>query len=775
MKKKYDVSGMMCAACQANVNRAVKNLDGVENVNVSLLGKNMVVEFDEGKVNDDSIIQAVTQAGYGCSVFVNESIRQIQKKRDEALRKTRNRLIWSIALLVLLMVFSMGPMIPAVMDAIHSSPHASLISLLNVIAQIVILVPIIVLNLHHFASGYRSLFKGHPNMDALVALGSTVSIVYGLYIFVHMVIAFACGDEATVMRDSMNIYFESAAMIPTFISLGKYFEAKATNKTTASIANLMALTPDTAIVVRDGAEVEVQTESIQQGETVAVKPGMSVPVDGVVISGYGNVDQSAISGESLPVYRGIGDKVVAGTVNKEGSFLLRVTEVGKDTTIAKIIALVEEASDSKAPIARLADRISAVFVPSVIAISLLVFALWMLLSGLGIVGQARPNWSLAIQLGVSVLVISCPCALGLATPVAIMVGTGKGAENGVLIKSAEAFERCQKVNLVLFDKTGTLTKGEMALKEVVAYGANQNDVIAKAASVEQNSEHPLSKAVTKYANEHGIAYSRCDDFENAPGKGVKGNGLIIGNKTLLRENDIDFEGVKADEERLSACGLTVLFVAENKRVIGLFAIGDEIKENAAETIKTLQNAGKKVAMVTGDSQITARAIAEELCLDEVYAEVLPADKEAIVAQKQSEGYCVAFVGDGINDAPALTKADVGIAVGAGTEVAIESSDIILARNDPMDVAAAFALSARAVRNIKQNLTWAFLYNIILIPLAAGAFYGVSVTPNWFTGTQSHLVLTPMIGSLAMSLSSVTVVLNSLRLRLFKFKRPIKEE
>ena len=774
MKKKYDVSGMMCAACQANVNRAVKNIDGVENVNVSLLGKNLVVEFDETKTGDEAIIQAVSQAGYGCAVYVNESIRKIQQRRALALKKARNKLLWSIGLLVLLMVFSMGPMIPPVMEAIHHSGQMALICLLNVIAQMVILVPIVILNFHHFSSGYRSLFKGHPNMDALVALGSTVSIVYGLYIFVLMTIAFVQGNADAVMEHSMNIYFESAAMIPTFISLGKYFEARATNKTTASIANLMALTPDVALVVRNGEEVEVQTESIQEEEIVAVKPGMSVPVDGVVISGYGNIDQSAISGESLPVYKKEGDKVVAGTVNKEGSFLLRVTRVGKDTTIAKIVALVEEASDSKAPIARLADRISAIFVPSVIAISLLTFGLWMLLSGLGVVGSSQPDWGLSVQLSVSVLVISCPCALGLATPVAIMVGTGKGAENGVLIKSAEAFERAQKVNYVLLDKTGTLTKGEMALKKIVAFDGDETKLIRRVAAIEQHSEHPLSKAVVRYAKLAGIEFARSETFVNIPGKGVKGDGLVIGNKALLDEDEVEYASVNEEFETLSREGNTVLFVAEKQRVIGLLAIGDEIKENAANAIKTMQKAGKKVAIVTGDARITAEAIARELGVDEFYAEVLPEEKEAIVSKKQSEGYCVAFVGDGINDAPALTRADVGIAIGAGTEVALESSDIILARNDPMDIVAAFELSGKVVRNIKQNLTWAFLYNIILIPLAAGAFYGVSVQPNWFTGSQSHLVLTPMIGSLAMSLSSVTVVLNALRLRLFRFQRP-KEE
>ena len=771
MKKKYNVSGMMCAACQANVTKAVQKLDGVDSVNVSLLGKNMVVEFDDKIVNDDTIIQAVSSAGYGCSVFVNESIRKIQQKRAKELKARRNKLILSIVLLACLMLFSMGPMIPAVMDAIHHSAASSLISLLNVTAQILFLITIIVLNWHHFVSGYRSLFKLHPNMDALVALGSTVSVIYGLYIYVLLIIAFAQGDSAAVMAHSMNIYFESAAMIPTFISLGKYFEAKATSKTTASIASLMALTPDTAIVLRGEEEVEVATESIQEGMLVVVKPGMSVPVDGVIVSGHGSLDQAAISGESLPVYKKQGDKVIAGTTNKEGSFVVQVTDVGKDTTIAKIVALVEEASDSKAPIARLADKISGIFVPFVILVSLLTFALWMILSGVGVVGSSKPDLSLSIQLAVSVLVISCPCALGLATPVAIMVGTGKGAENGVLIKSAEAFERAQKVDVVLFDKTGTLTKGQMKVQRVLAYQGEQNDLLRKVVAVEACSEHPLSKAITKYAQEQGIVEPRCEDFENVPGRGVKGNGLLIGNKALMEEHGVQIDDHLTDFQQMSEQGLTVLFAAEESRVIGLFGIGDELKENAAKTIETLQKAGKKVAIVTGDSTTTANAIAAMLHLDEVYAEVLPQEKEAIVADMQRKGRCVAFVGDGINDAPALTRADVGIAIGAGTEVALESSDIILARSDPMDVAAAFALSASVVRTIKENLAWAFLYNLILIPLAAGAFYGISVSPNWFTGSQSHLVLTPMIGSLAMSISSVTVVLNALRLRLFRFQRP----
>ena len=771
MKKKYEVTGMMCAACQANVTRAVSKIEGVSHVNVSLLGKNMVVDFDPTKTDDSTIIGSVESAGYGCSIYVNETIASINKKREQILRKTRKKLIFSLIFLLCLMVFSMGPMIPYFMDLIDKSPNMGLICILNVTAQILFLIPIVILNFHHYSSGYRSLFKGHPNMQTLVALGSSISIAYGLYVFVAMIVAYVGGDKAAVMSHSMNIYFESAAMIPVFISLGKYFEAKATNKTTASIASMMALVPETAIVYRNGQEVEVQTEEIGVDDVVAVKPGMAIPVDGEIVFGHASVDESAISGEALPVHKKEGDKVIGGTVNQEGSFRFKVTSVGKDTTLAKIIALVEEASDSKAPIARLADRISAIFVPSVIAISTLTFVLWMILTGLGLTGENHPDWNLSLQLAVSVMVISCPCALGLATPVAIMVGTGKGAENGILIKSAEAFETASGVDYVLFDKTGTLTKGEMSVRKIVSYGEEENEILSRVASIESLSEHPLSIAVTREAKKRGLDLSPCSDFAYVPGKGAKGNQLVIGNKALMDEEAVDVLPSEEDFRALSEEGNTVLYVSEKKKIIALIAIGDEEKDGAREAIISLQKQGIKVAMVTGDNKVTAHAIAAKLGVDEVYAEVLPADKERIVSEAKINGRRVCFVGDGINDAPALTSADVGIAIGAGTEIAIESSDIILANSDPLDVVFAMNLSKKVMRNVKQNLTWAFFYNAILIPLAAGAFYAISVAPNWFTGSQSHLVLTPMIGSIAMSISSVTVVLNALRLRRIKKNNP----
>ena len=767
MKRKFEVTGMMCAACQANVNRSVAKLDGVFSVNVSLLSHSMVVEFDENKVTVEQINEAVSSSGYGCSLYVNRTIKEIQEKRKQELRKRRNRLIASIILLLCLMVFSMGPMIPPIMSQIEASPYMGIICICVVAAQFLFLIPIVILNFHHYVSGYKSLIKLHPNMDALVALGSTVSIIYGIYAFIAMILAHVNGDGMTVMKLSMNIYIESAAMIPVFISLGKYFEAKATDKTTSSITSLMELTPETALLMRGEEAVEVPTSSLEENDLVMVKPGMSIPADGIVTSGYGDVDESSITGESLPVYKQVGAKVVGATVNQNGTFIFRVTSVGKDSTIGKIIELVQQASDSKAPIARLADRISSVFVPFVIVVSILVFTLWMILTGTGVIDTlSRPDVNLSFQLAVSVLVISCPCALGLATPVAIMVGTGKGAENGLLIKSAEAFEKMEKVDVVLFDKTGTLTKGE---PEVTHAWFGKEGLLPYIVGIEAQSEHPLSRAIVAYGEKEGVSPIKPASFNNHPGKGVSGDGYWIGNEKMMEEQGISLASVQEDFEAYSKQGNTVIFVAKDKEIIAMFALADSLKENAKSALKTLQKLGKKVGIVSGDNQNSASYIASLLGVDMVFAEVLPNQKEEVVDALQKQGYKVAMVGDGVNDAPALTKADVGLAIGAGTDIAIESSDIVLVRNDPKDVVSVLELSKKVVTNIKENLAWAFFYNLILIPLAAGAFYGLSVAPNWFTGNQSHLVLTPMIGSIAMSLSSVTVVLNALRLRLFKTK------
>ncbi|MCR5692579.1 MAG: heavy metal translocating P-type ATPase [Bacilli bacterium] len=758
MKKKYNVTGMMCAACQANVDHAVSKIDGVSSVNVSLLANNMVVEFDENKVNDETIIEAVENVGYGASPFVNESLKKIQEKKKKELHNRLMRLIVSLCLLVLLMVVSMGGMM------LHeyggwpkmSDPNFSLIAFIEVTLQILILIPIIVINFNYFTSGFKSLFKLHPNMNSLIALGSTISTLYSLYSYVMLIISWASGNAQQVMTYFMNLYFEAAAMILVFVSIGKYFEKRATNKTTESIASLMALTPDTAYAIRNGEEVEVQTETLLIDDICVVKPGQSIPTDGIILDGYGDIDESTITGESLPVHKKKGDKVIGATINKNGSFTFKVASVGKDTTISQIIGLVEKASESKAPMARLADKISLIFVPTVIGLALIAFVVWMILTNLNIVTLPEHSTPIALSLNfaITVLVISCPCALGLATPVAIMVGTGKGAENGILIKSAEAFEGLEKVDTILFDKTGTLTKGEMSVRSIKVYEGNEASLLRKAAGVEIHSEHPLSKAVVNEAKKQNIKHSESKGFEYIPGLGVEGDGIIIGNASLMKNKGVNTSIALGDFDALSKEGWTPLFVAQKDKLIGLIAIGDEIKINSKSAIKSLQNLGKKVAIVTGDNKVTADAIASSLGVDEVYAEVLPGEKEAIVSRLQKEGHKVAFVGDGVNDAPALTKADIGIAIGAGSDIAIDSADIILVRSDPLDVVSAIELSHKVVLNIKENLGWAFFYNLLLIPLAAGVLY-------------PYVVMQPMYGSIAMSISSVTVVLNALRLRLFK--------
>lgn len=764
MKKKFNVSGMMCAACQANVDRAVKKVEGVKEVNVSLLASNMVVDYDESLTNDEAIIAAVTQSGYGASIFVNESVAAIKKKRKEELRKRLIRLLVSIGLLILLMIVSMGGMFamdywswPAMDD-----PNYLAILFWQATLQIVFLIPIVILNFFYFTSGFKSLFKGHPNMNSLVALGSTISIAYSLYQYGLLIYAWANGDHMVGMLAIENLYFESAAMILVFVSIGKYFEKKATNKTTESIVEMLAMTPETAYVLKNGKEVEVPTENLVVGDIVSVKPGMTIPTDGTIIDGYGNIDESALTGEAMPVYRSEGEKVIGATINKNGSFLFQVSEVGKDTTMSKIVSLVEQASESKAPIARLADKISCIFIPAVIAIAVVVFSVWMILTNTGVVEVASDTTALSMSLrfGITVLVISCPCALGLATPVAIMVGTGKGAESGILIKSAEAFEAMEKVGYVLFDKTGTLTTGEMNVVGVKIYEGSEDEILLDVASIEAKSEHPLSQAIVNLAKEKGLKFKASSEFEYIPGQGVKGKGYSIGNLLMMKEAGVSVGEAEADFDFYSNQGATPLFVSKEGKLVALIAVGDQVKKNTLTAIRTLQSLGKKVAIVTGDNKKTANYVAKLLGVDEVFSEVLPGDKQQIVEKLQQKGM-VAFVGDGVNDAPALTKADVGIAIGAGTDVAIDSADIVLVKNDPLDVVTAIELSHKVVVNIKENLTWAFLYNIILIPLAAGVAY-------------PYVEMKPMYGSIAMSLSSIFVCLNALRLRLFKIKT-VKEK
>lgn len=765
MKRKYNVNGMMCAACQANVTRVVSHLEGVKSCNVSLLAKNMVVEFDENILDDDKIINAVKSIGYDASIFVIETLKHIQEKRKKELHTRLVKLLTSLIFLILLMIDSMVLMMFIKWPSMDQQGYG-VITLIETLVQIVLLLPIIIINFHYFTSGFKALFKGHPNMNSLIALGSSISILYSLFATSMVIYGVSLGGDMgeagheIVMTYSMNLYFESAGMILVFVSIGKYFELKATNKTSESIASLLALTPDTSHIVKNGEIVEIATENLQVDDIVFVKPGESIPTDGIISYGFANIDESAITGESIPIYKTLGDKVIGGTINTDSSFQFKVTSVGKDTTIAQIISLVEEASESKAPIARLADKIASIFVPTVILIAICVFTIWMCIfnfANIALPSGYSSSLSASLNYAITVLVVSCPCALGLATPVAIMVGTGKGAENGILIKSATAFEQLKKVDYVLFDKTGTITNGEMSFVDMKTYGVHENDILQKVASIEFYSEHPLSKAIVSESKKRNLELSEIKDFISIPGKGVRGNNYLIGNKTLMDENNISVTHLENDFNEFANQGLITLFVAKDNEVIALIAIGDTIKDNAFKTIELLKKQHKNVAIVTGDNEKTASFVAKKLGIDRVFAQALPNEKEAIIQQLQKEGHIVAFIGDGINDAPALTRADIGIAIGAGSDIALESADIILVRSNPLDVISAIELSQKVVRNIKENLAWAFIYNILLIPLAAGIL------------TPLNVVMTPMYGSLAMSLSSVTVVLNALRLRLYKTK------
>lgn len=764
MNKRFDVNGMSCSACQANVTRTVSKLNGVHSVNVSLLGKSMNVDFDDNVLSEKQIIDAVNASGYSCSLYVNKTLKQIELERQKALKSEGIKVLVGFVLLVCLMFFSMGSMIanyPSMSD-----PNYGMIMIVDIAIQFVFLIPIIILTFSHFKSGYKSLFKFHPNMDSLVALGSTVSICYGIYSFAMTIVGEATHNHMMVMNNAMNIYIESGAMIPVIVSLGKFLEAKATSKTSSTIASLVDLIPDVATIRKNDELIEIKAEDLSIGDIVIVKPGQSIPCDGIIVKGNSHIDESSITGESKLVSKNIGDNVIGATTNKEGCFEFKATKVGKDMVMSQIIDLVKEASQSKAPISRLADKISLIFVPTVIVLSLITFIVWISLGYSGVLGNDNNPLNLALQLAISVLVISCPCALGLATPVSIMVGTGKGAEKGILIRSAEAFERLNKVDTVVFDKTGTLTKGEMNVTKVICYGNDETDVVATACLLETKSEHPLSRAIISYGKKLGVYSDLEVECNYISGKGVASANFSIGNASLMNDRGVDVS--KAIEAAsLSNDGYTVLFVEKSKELIGLIAIGDTLKDDSISAVKSIKQMGKHVVMLTGDNKFTANFMAAKLGIDEVFADVLPNQKEEVIDKLQKEGRTVLMVGDGVNDAPSLAKADVGASVGSGTDVAKNSSDIVLMNDSTDDVPFAIRLSKKVVKTIKENLLWAFIYNVILIPLAAGVLYWIKVEPNWFTGSQTHLVLTPMIASLAMSISSITVVLNALRIKLFK--------
>ena len=744
MTEKFNVTGMTCSACSAHVEKSVKKLNGVKSVNVNLLQNNMHVDFDETAVSVDDIINAVVSGGYGASVAGKEQEKK-DNKIDNEISNMKFRLIVSLVCLVPLMYISMGHMWGwPFLSVFHGAENGITFAL----TQMLLTLPIMYVNRKYYITGFKTLFHGAPNMDSLIAIGSGAAFVYGIIAIYCIGYGLGHGDREFAHSYMMNLYFESAAMILALITLGKFLESRAKGKTSQAIEKLIDLSPKTAVVIRDGKEITVGVDDVQIGEIVVVKAGQSVPLDGVIVEGNGAIDESAITGESITVEKNVGDKVIGATINKSGYFKFKVEKVGEDTALSQIIHLVEEASASKAPIAKLADKVSGIFVPVVISIAVITIIVWLLL-GKGV--------SFALSMGISVLVISCPCALGLATPTAIMVGTGKGAQYGILTKSAESLETAHQVDTVVLDKTGTITEGKPSVTDIAPVGISDKELLQIAASIEYLSEHPLAKAIVEKAD--GLEFSDVADFEQIVGQGVKGNvdgkKVLAGNYKMMRENNIEV----SEDEIFANDGKTSLYFAVDNKFVGIIAVADTIKETSRQAIEDMRNMGLDVIMLTGDNAVTANAIKNKLPLSSAVAEVLPSDKEDEVRKLQQNGHKVAMVGDGINDAPALTRADVGIAIGAGTDIAIESADIVLMKSDLQDVVTSIELSHSVIKNIKENLFWAFFYNALGIPVAAGVLYGIA-----------GLKLNPMIAALAMSFSSVFVVSNALRLRFFKPKR-----
>ena len=743
-QKEYIIEGMSCASCAMTIENAVSKMPGVDKASVNLATEIMTVEANDS-VTPEAIAKVVDGVGYGArprGKSVEEELEEKNEKKEAHLREMKRNLIISAIFTVPLLFIAMADMVGIPMPA-FLSPMQSPVS--YALIQLALVLPIIWLGRHFFVDGFKALSKGHPNMDSLVALGTSAAFLYSLYGTYHVLEGHA--------HFAMNLYYESAGVILTLITLGKYFEDVSKGKTSMAIQTLVGLAPKMATVLRDGQEVEVPVEEVQVGDLIRVKPGEKVPVDGVVTEGNSTVDESMLTGESIPVSKAVGDEVIGASLNKTGSFILKATKIGKDTALSQIIQLVEQAQGSKAPIAKLADKVSGVFVPIVIVLALV--------SGLAWYFLGQESWVFALTITISVLVIACPCALGLATPTAIMVGTGKGAENGILLKSGEALEEANHVNMVVFDKTGTITNGTPVVTDVVTADSTDADALIRlAASLEVASEHPLGEAIVAKAKEQGAAFDEVTNFEAIPGFGIKGHVgetlVFLGNEKWMRENGLVDEAMNEKANRFAEQGKTPLYIGYNDAVQGLIVVADTVKESSARAIQTLHEMGIQVAMMTGDHERTAQAIAAEVGIDRVFSEVLPQDKANYVSKLQEEGYIVAMVGDGINDAPALAQAQVGIAIGTGTDVAIESADAVLMKSDLMDVPAMLKLSRATIRNIKENLFWAFAYNIIGIPFAMGVLH-------LFGGP----LLNPMIAGAAMSFSSVSVVLNALRLKRWK--------
>ena len=755
MKQRFRVGGMSCAACSAHVEKSVSAVPGVSMVQVNLLAGSMTVEYDEAVCDAGKIIAAVVSGGYTAAVDdgKQQSAPAQSAQADEALGEMKKRIIVSAVFMIVLMYFSMGEMIGLPLPS-YAAGMDGMFAL--ALTELVLTIPIVLINRKYYINGFKTLLHRAPTMDALIAVGSGAALVYGIYALVRIGTAPTPEAAHSFMHD---LYFESAGMILTLVTLGKFFEARAKRKTGEAIAALMDLRPQTAEVIRGGRAIQLPIEQVQTGDLVVVRGGQSVPVDGVITEGSAFLDESAITGESMPVERHVGGTVIGATVSKSGYFVMRASRVGDDTTLSQIIRLVEEAGASKAPIAKLADKVAGVFVPVVMCIALVTAVIWLL---------AGETPSFALTRAISVLVISCPCALGLATPVAIMVGTGVGAKNGVLFQSAEALENLHNVTSAIMDKTGTVTEGRPVVTDVQTWGVETEELLSLALSLEKRSDHPLADAIVRYALEKGAKERRVTDFEMVEGQGIRaavdGVPCMAGNQRMLLANGLALSrSMQELGEKLADAGKTPLFFAANRQVVGTFAVADVLKPTSRAAVSALESMGIEVTLLTGDNKKTAQAIASELGVREVIAEVLPQDKERIVREKQAAGRRVAMIGDGINDAPALARADVGIAIGAGTDVAISSADVVLMKSDLMDAVDAIRLSRQTIRNIRQNLFWAFFYNCIGIPIAAGALW-----------VPFGIKLSPMIGAAAMSLSSVCVVSNALRLRFFKAGERVKQ-
>ena len=757
-KETYNITGMSCASCSAAVTRAVEKLEGAKDVNVNLMQNKMTLELSDG-LTDEMVIKAVEDAGYGASVKKDIKSDSSKNQTDVAgdyATELKLRAIVSFIFMVPLMYFGMGGMFNAPFPKAFMGDGGKLLLALT---ELLLVIPIIFTGRKFFISGFKHLFKRNPNMDTLIAIGSGTSFLYSIYSLYMLAYFISIGDVKSSMPFGMNLYFDTAGTILTLITLGKYLEARSKKKTTEAISKLVNLIPDKAVILRDGVESEVLVSEVVAGDIVVVKAGETVPVDGVVVNGSGAVDEAMVTGESIPVEKNTDDRVTGGTISRSGYFTFRATNVGEDTALYKIISLVEEAAGSKAPISRLADKISGVFVPVVLCISFLTFIIWLFVRG---------DFSFALNMAVAVLVISCPCALGLATPAAIMAGTGKGAEKGIIIRNVVSLEVAHKIDTVVLDKTGTITEGRPKVTDVFVYGIIEDEFISLAATLESASSHPLANAVTEYAKAKNIEIKRAETLETIEGRGIAGkiNGqaLYAGNAAYMKELGITDNGFKTKADELHNIGKTVLYFArgkEKKELIGIIAVADVIKEGSKEAVRELNQIGIDVVMLTGDNERTALAIGRETGVNRVVAEVKPIGKEAEIRRLKEQGKTVMMVGDGINDAPALAGADVGVAIGTGADVAVDTADIILMHSDLRDVPYAILLSNEVVKKIKENLFWALFYNALCIPVAAGVFFAAF-----------GLRLNPMVGALAMSFSSVFVLSNSLRLRFFtpKFKK-----